>query len=695
MIDYMRNNKTPLLLLICCFVLTTIQARTIRSAYSGNWYDGNTWEGGQAPSTLDVVTVSAGNTIFVFGGYADCDSLTINGFLDVGQTNFTVGGRDLYTDYRAIRNTSCIINGGLRINGNVDTQFKVYGNMKFNSGSTFEMLAGKIMIDGAAFTPELSVPAGKALLDVSDVASFNQSGGLIIFFNPHFFQGGLCIKGARNFHAISFGNNNSLSVFAARTTNDFLLSETEPPTMRNLYLKYLPNPNHQNQVILKGNRNIETLQSDIGALVVQNGILKFSKDVLLSENVPIEGEIELNGTGEQKFGTTNNSNNLIHLKGNLTINNPNKVQCFANVLLENGTVKFLQGKMDLTDKTLTVSTQPTGANDNSYFITKNNYTAKGTLVIRNLQGETTFPVGTDNDYLPAKITSWGNDFAVSARPLASYPNGGLFPTNIQWDITRTAGYNPADIELQWVRNVENYNFTQFRRSAKIYRGEWGNWFPLGNQDWGYKGINDVTFSKKVPSIDYFTAFTVLAETIIPVELKRFFVKNQSNNTVNLVWETATESNNVGFDVEKSMDGTHFSSIGFVKGAGNSVALTTYNFEDNNFNASAYYRLKQRDIDGKITYSDIISAQKNNGKLALNVYPNLISNQSDIAVDIINAAENIRDLSIFDTNGRLVYTANLIKNATSFSIPVNDLAKGIYFIKTQIGKEIIVSKFVKN
>jgi hypothetical protein len=700
MIYLMTNLQRAIILFFCCLITFFSQARTISNLYTGNWYDSSIWAGGSVPTVFDVVTIIGGTTVYIYDEQIinnekpRCDSLTINGFFDVGAVDFTVGGRELYTDYRAIRNTSCTINGRLRINGNVDKQFKVYGDMKFNSGSLFEMPAGKIMIDGAAFTPELSVPAGKALLDVTDASSFVQGvSSLIIIFNPHYYQGGLSIKGAKIFSGVSFGNNDNLPNFAARTTNDFFISETEQPIIKDLYLHYLPNPLRQNKVVLNPNMTFETLQSDVGVLTVKSGRLKFSKAVLLSDKVPIECDIELIGTGEQKMGTINNSNSIITIKGNIIINNPDKVQCFANIELQNGTVNFLQGRMDLTDKTITVSRPPTGFNANSYFITKNNYSANGTLLIKNLQGTTTFPVGTENDYLPATLTAWGSDFSVSARPFIDYPFNGYFPINVRWDITRTAGNSSADIDFQWTKNVEYYNFTPNRQGARVFRYESGNLYPLSNPELGVTTIDNLTFSKKARNIDYFTSFSVLTETVIPVESKRFFAKKQANpNDVLLTWETATEINNAGFDVEKSTNGTHFSSMGFVKGVGNSVALNSYHFMDNNFVNTAYYRLKQMDNNGKTTYSAIISVQKDNGKLALTVFPNLITNESVLTVDVINAPQNTLELSVFDANGRVVFESH---KSILTEIPVVDFAKGLYFVKIKNGLETVVSKFVKN
>jgi hypothetical protein len=693
-----KNSRTIFFSLFFCIAFVSIcNARTVSNLYSGNWYDGSIWTGGSVPTVLDVVTITGGTMVtllyedYVNGQPPRCDSMTINGFLDVGAVNFTIGGRDLYTDYRAIRNSSCIINGRLRINGDWNSQFKVYGNMKFNWGSTFDMPAGKIMIDGAGFTPELSVPADKALLDVTEVANFNSTGGQIILFNPHFFQGGLSIKGAKDFFAIAFGNNDALTNFAARTTNDFLLSESESPRIKNVYLKYLPNPSYQNKVILNEGMTIETLQLAKGILTDKRGRLKFTKDVLVSENTVIECDVEMNGTGEQKIGTFNNSN-LGVIKGNLIINNPYTIQCFVNLELQNGTVQFMQGKLDLTDKTLTVDRQPTGANANAYMVTKNNYSGNGTLVIKNLQGTTLFPVGTSNDYLPATLTAFGSDFSVSARALLSYPNNGAFPINAQWDIRRTQGWSPADVRLQWKQETETNNFSVNRSAARVFRGEWGNWYPLA-QNYGVETVsNNSVFAKTVQNVDYFTTFTVLTETVIPVELKRFYAKKQTNTDVTLAWETASEVNNAGFDVEKSTDGRTFTTIGFVKGVGNSVALNSYNFMDNNFTATAYYRLKQMDVNGKSTYSPTISVQKSTGKLTLNVFPNLVTNESNITIDLTNAAQNTQELSVYDVNGRLVFES---RKANLTEVPVVDFAKGLYVVKVKNGVETVVAKFVKN
>jgi len=68
----------------------------------------------------------------------------------------------------------------------------------------------------------------------------------------------------------------------------------------------------------------------------------------------------------------------------------------------------------------------------------------------------------------------------------------------------------------------------------------------------------------------------------------------NNNQTNLTWSTASEINNKGFEIERSIDGVNFETIGFVKGNSNSNRINKYSFIDAN-HSSAFYRLKQIDL----------------------------------------------------------------------------------------------------
>jgi hypothetical protein len=93
---------------------------------------------------------------------------------------------------------------------------------------------------------------------------------------------------------------------------------------------------------------------------------------------------------------------------------------------------------------------------------------------------------------------------------------------------------------------------------------------------------------------------------LPVKIVSFTVKEDQNGAVLLSWVTATENNNKGFESQRSTDGYFFQELGWENGHGNSSQLQHYFFRDPNPVAGQinYYRLKQRDFDGKHEYSVI-------------------------------------------------------------------------------------------
>jgi hypothetical protein len=697
----MKKTSTFLLTLICLILTFSSKAASLTNTKSGSWYDPTVWDAGRIPSTLDVVTIAAGTTVTVLGPYTDCDGLTINGFLDVGASNLTIGGRDLQIDVRAVRNASCIVNGGLRINGSFSTQFKVYGHVKFNTGSTFEMTAGSIMIDGCAYTDALSVPANVALLDVTDASSFSSTGGLIIIFNPHRFSTGLAIKGAKTFHNVSFGNVLDLANFACRSASDFLISDSDKPIFKSIRIAYLPysvNPNNptntiKNRVVL--NDVAITGNLDLGnGILVGTGRLKVGGNLLLGGNVPvgaldgINTDIEFNGSEQQNISTYTGNPSAI-IKGNIYANNVNRVQTNINLDVQDGTINMISGKFDLNNKTVSVASAPTGANASTYIVSHNQSAFEGTLVVKNISGRTLFPVGTEMAYLPVTLTAGSGDFSVSAKPLL-LSVGNKFSILNQWDINRVSGTAPADLEVQWNPGNESKDFGDFRYNCRLHRYNGSIWQPVGGVG---ATANGTVFIATAQNVQNFSPFTMITEVNLPVELKSFVGKIEGSNA-RLFWETATEINNLGFEIEKSTNQTEFSKIGFVKGLGNSVQLNAYNFVDNTFEKTAYYRLKQLDVDGKFSYSPVIALQKSGSKNSMKIYPNPLSNQSILNIDFAQNINKNASVSVFESNGKPIYQKN-VEGQDAIQINVNDWNRGLYFIRLTTNEgQTILSRFVK-
>lgn len=141
---------------------------------------------------------------------------------------------------------------------------------------------------------------------------------------------------------------------------------------------------------------------------------------------------------------------------------------------------------------------------------------------------------------------------------------------------------------------------------------------------------------------------------LPVELSSFYVKSNSK-AVSLVWQTETEVNNYGFEIERKHSNNTWNNIGFVKGKGNSNSTNKYKFVDEEVSPgkSYYYRLKQIDTDGKFVYSSTIDVTvESPTKFALKQnYPNPFNPETTIKFSLPEAAQV--SLTVYNSIGEEV------------------------------------------
>ena len=185
---------------------------------------------------------------------------------------------------------------------------------------------------------------------------------------------------------------------------------------------------------------------------------------------------------------------------------------------------------------------------------------------------------------------------------------------------------------------------------------------------------------------------------VPVELNSFSAY-VSGKTVRLDWSTATETNNLRFDVQQKYDAIEWQTIGSLKGNGTTTQTQNYSFSDD---LSAYsspkifYRLKQIDLDGSFSYSNEISVDNNNVssfELEQN-YPNPFNPSTKIKFNI-PLTEKVR-IEVFNTVGNKVATLlNDIKEAGSHELQfeADNLASGVYFYKISVGNLIQTKKML--
>lgn len=180
---------------------------------------------------------------------------------------------------------------------------------------------------------------------------------------------------------------------------------------------------------------------------------------------------------------------------------------------------------------------------------------------------------------------------------------------------------------------------------------------------------------------------------LPVELVSFTTLVKSGD-IELIWKTATEFNNYGFEIERSeklkAESTKWDKIGFVQGNGNSNSPKEYRFTDNTTTSGSYtYRLKQLDNDGTFKYSKTVEVTvnqiPNNYSLNQN-YPNPFNPSTTIAYDILKTG--FVRISVYDVLGKEIkLLINEQKNPGRYEIifDAKELAGGIYYYSIRTGE----------
>jgi PKD repeat protein len=193
-------------------------------------------------------------------------------------------------------------------------------------------------------------------------------------------------------------------------------------------------------------------------------------------------------------------------------------------------------------------------------------------------------------------------------------------------------------------------------------------------------------------------FHVFGSYIIPVELTSFSAALIDNKVI-LNWETATETNNMGFEIERKSGPAEFTKIGFVEGHSTTTEKQNYQFIDqmNDLKANSLtYRLKQIDYDGSYEYSqEVFVDNPTPMEFALRQnYPNPYNPVTTITYSLPIKAKV--ELIIYNALGESIkQLVNEEKEAGKYSVKFDatNLPSGIYFYKLQAGSFVETKKMV--
>ncbi len=192
---------------------------------------------------------------------------------------------------------------------------------------------------------------------------------------------------------------------------------------------------------------------------------------------------------------------------------------------------------------------------------------------------------------------------------------------------------------------------------------------------------------------------IAAGGILPVKMTSFTVKKENNDAV-LRWTTVSETNSDHFEIERSVDGLNFYRMGTVSAYGTTSLTKNYTYPDALANITSmilYYRMRVVDIDGKISFSQVVALRLDGSIVMshLTVYPNPFTN--NIKLQIKSSKEENSTIRFISMNGQEVLKRSVTLQPGDNMVIVKDLermAPGLYVMEFRSGGEVITQKIVK-
>jgi len=318
--------------------------------------------------------------------------------------------------------------------------------------------------------------------------------------------------------------------------------------------------------------------------------------------------------------------------GNLKVNGAGAKLLTANTVVNGSLILTANAKLQLGDNSLSIirGGAVTGASGTAFVVTN----GKGTLrqSVANSGGDVLFPVGASTtSYTPAWLqqpssTTARNEDVFAVRVIdkmyGHYDANENGTSEVQnqnvkktWLVSEEVpGNSDVRMKLQWntVDQVSGGGESTNFDPAKAYIGHY-----LSNGSVPYfdkvapasaaTGTVANSYQISRSGLTSFSPYAVSSNLAgpLPVELAAFGAE-RLGETVQCSWKTASEKNSSHFVVERSLNGQDFQALGTVAGAGTSSSSHSYRFLDAAPVAStAYYRLRQLDLDGAATYSHVV------------------------------------------------------------------------------------------
>ena len=273
---------------------------------------------------------------------------------------------------------------------------------------------------------------------------------------------------------------------------------------------------------------------------------------------------------------------------------------------------------------------------------------------------------------PVKLIIYGNDTKCTS--------GYNYDVELEFVVTITGKNAPKNLwTLQGTINNKNsqlfFSLPKNQNSGTVRTNghAWRGVADCATATISTMEFKDISIAISGDGIDY-QVVTFAYSVVLPVNMVSFSAVD-AQQKIKLNWQTATETNNEFFTIERSTNQNQWVELKKVKGAGTSTDLHNYEtYDESPVSGTSYYRIKQTDFNGNTSYSEIRSVRYESKNKGLSVFP--VPNTGNTIT--INGISNFRnhELQVVNSAGARVY-ANSLTNAT---VELPSLVKGVYFLR---------------
>jgi hypothetical protein len=246
-------------------------------------------------------------------------------------------------------------------------------------------------------------------------------------------------------------------------------------------------------------------------------------------------------------------------------------------------------------------------------------------------------------------------------------------------------------------SFENFKVSQtsFTPTASIFFGDYTNIAVFNRK------IYPIWMRLDGSNLSVWNAIVDDTSAIVPVELTNF-TSSVENGQVSLSWETSTETNNKGFEIQRKVGSPQSSvskweKVGFVEGRGTTSQKQFYSFTDAPLKDGIYsYRIKQIDFDGNFKYSNQIEVnfQRLTNFTLLQNYPNPFNPSTTVSYQVPFAS--YVNIKIFDALGsEIALLVNEIKQSGTHEVSFNasGLPSGLYLYRMNVNDQSFTKKMM--